>query len=154
MKRGKLDTPRKRKQLKDKDQKLLKHLSGITTSTYANIKDYSRKTKIPRSTIYEILSRLELRGFVKRDFSDNHITKAGRKYLRNNRMKTNPIFKVAECIVCGRRDVIDIHHIDQNRSNNNPSNLIHLCPSHHALIHRKKAHICKEDGKRFYKIKI
>src|SRR4051812_16816955 len=32
---------------------------------------------------------------------------------------------------------IDVHHIDENSSNNEPSNLIALCPTCHAAFHRK-----------------
>ena len=31
---------------------------------------------------------------------------------------------------------VDLHHIDKDKNNNNVSNLIGLCPSHHQLIHR------------------
>ena len=32
---------------------------------------------------------------------------------------------------------IDVHHIDENASNNDPSNLIALCPTCHSAFHRK-----------------
>jgi hypothetical protein len=43
-----------------------------------------------------------------------------------------------ECAVCGENRVVDVHHIDENRDNNSPNNLIFLCPNHHALYHRNK----------------
>jgi len=43
-----------------------------------------------------------------------------------------------ECAVCGENRVLDVHHIDENRNNNSPENLIFLCPNHHALWHRCK----------------
>lgn len=43
-----------------------------------------------------------------------------------------------ECLVCGESKVIDVHHIDHNRENNEPANLIPLCPTHHRYCHRKK----------------
>ena len=43
-----------------------------------------------------------------------------------------------ECKVCGFKELVDLHHIDMDRDNNNFSNLIGLCPNHHLLIHRKK----------------
>ena len=46
-------------------------------------------------------------------------------------------FYKQECAVCGFDEVIDVHHIDCDRDNNNPDNLIYLCPNHHALLHRK-----------------
>lgn len=39
------------------------------------------------------------------------------------------------CVVCGA-DPADVHHIDKNRSNNDPNNLISLCKEHHRLVHR------------------
>lgn len=42
-----------------------------------------------------------------------------------------------KCAVCGFEDVIHVHHIDENRDNNNIDNLIPLCPNHHYLIHKK-----------------
>jgi len=40
-----------------------------------------------------------------------------------------------KCVVCGWDKVVDVHHIDENRDNNKPKNLIPLCPNHHKLIH-------------------
>lgn len=42
-----------------------------------------------------------------------------------------------ECSVCGYKeeeDILQIHHIDEDRSNNNLDNLIVLCPNCHAKI--------------------
>jgi len=33
--------------------------------------------------------------------------------------------------------IVEIHHIDENRDNNDPSNLIVLCDKHHKLAHKK-----------------
>lgn len=40
------------------------------------------------------------------------------------------------CVICGYDRVINVHHIDKNRKNNDISNLIVLCPNHHAEAHR------------------
>lgn len=42
-----------------------------------------------------------------------------------------------ECIICKESLVIDIHHYDENCSNNLPENLIPLCPTHHRYMHNK-----------------
>ena len=42
-----------------------------------------------------------------------------------------------ECIICGEQNVVDVHHFDKNRKNNNIENLVHLCPTHHRYMHRK-----------------
>lgn len=42
-----------------------------------------------------------------------------------------------ECVVCGFDKIVAIHHIDENHNNNNPRNLIPLCPNHHEMVHSK-----------------
>src|SRR5438270_9086934 len=41
------------------------------------------------------------------------------------------------CAVPRCMSAIDVHHIDEDPSNNDPSNLIALCPTCHAAFHRK-----------------
>lgn len=48
------------------------------------------------------------------------------------------MFYKRQCAVCGVTDVLDVHHIDENRKNFHPSNLIFLCPNDHARLHRNK----------------
>lgn len=40
-----------------------------------------------------------------------------------------------KCIICGYDRVIDVHHIDGDKKNNSPNNLVPLCRNHHAEIH-------------------
>jgi len=42
------------------------------------------------------------------------------------------------CILCGNKIDLQIHHKDENRSNNQISNLIILCRSCHSKQHRGK----------------
>ena len=42
-----------------------------------------------------------------------------------------------KCESCGYSEVLDLHHIDFNHSNNSPENHAVLCPNCHALIHRR-----------------
>lgn len=42
-----------------------------------------------------------------------------------------------KCVVCGFDKIIAIHHIDENKKNNAPENLIPLCPNHHEMVHSK-----------------
>jgi len=42
-----------------------------------------------------------------------------------------------ECIICGEYNIVTVHHFDKNHSNNDPSNLIPLCPTHHQYAHSK-----------------
>lgn len=58
----------------------------------------------------------------------------GRFVYKNILLKTRI---KTECFLCGNRDteVLVAHHIDQNRKNNSPKNLIWLCHNCHHLVH-------------------
>jgi len=43
-----------------------------------------------------------------------------------------------QCLVCEEDEVIDVHHIDGDRKNNKPENLVPLCPLHHRYLKSKK----------------
>jgi len=32
---------------------------------------------------------------------------------------------------------VAVHHYDENHNNNNPENLVPLCPTHHQYVHSK-----------------
>lgn len=55
------------------------------------------------------------------------------------------ILNKTECELCGKKTKLDIHHIDNNESNNNLNNLQALCRSCHMKAHRPKK-ICKVNG--------
>jgi len=40
-----------------------------------------------------------------------------------------------KCIVCGEDKIVAVHHYDHNHKNNDPENLIPLCPTHHQYVH-------------------
>lgn len=42
-----------------------------------------------------------------------------------------------KCVVCGETKIVAVHHFDHNRYNNDPSNLVPLCPTHHAYCHSR-----------------
>lgn len=47
-----------------------------------------------------------------------------------------------ECYVCKKSNcILDVHHVDEDHSNNNPQNLITLCRPHHSMIHSKNLDI-------------
>jgi len=72
-------------------------------------------------------------------------------------------FEIKECIICGKKEQLVIHHIDNNRRNNNLQNLQVLCLKCHNTIHNagiktrfKKGHKVSKDirikiGKANYK---
>ncbi len=43
-----------------------------------------------------------------------------------------------QCRLCGNKQDLQVHHIDEDRSHNNLSNLIVLCRSCHSKQHRSK----------------
>jgi hypothetical protein len=52
---------------------------------------------------------------------------------------------------CMTAIAIDVHHIDENAANNDPSNLIVLCPTCHAAFHRK---VYPAEAIRFWKLML
>ena len=40
-----------------------------------------------------------------------------------------------KCIVCGEDKIVAVHHNDYDHHNNDPENLIPLCPTHHQYVH-------------------
>jgi len=49
-----------------------------------------------------------------------------------------------KCIICGESNIVAVHHFDEDRANNNPENLIPLCPTHHQYIH-SQFHVLIDD---------
>ena len=41
------------------------------------------------------------------------------------------------CVVCGEDKIVTVHHMDENHQNNNPKNLVPLCPTHHQYWHSR-----------------
>lgn len=49
-----------------------------------------------------------------------------------------------KCVVCSEQNIVAVHHLDENHSNNNPSNLIPLCPTHHQYWHSRFKHLIEQ----------
>ena len=49
-----------------------------------------------------------------------------------------------ECIICGEDNIVAVHHYDHNHSNNDPGNLVPLCPTHHQYVHSSFSDLVKE----------
>lgn len=39
------------------------------------------------------------------------------------------------CVVCGEDKIVAVHHYNENHNDNEPKNLIPLCPTHHHYMH-------------------
>lgn len=47
--------------------------------------------------------------------------------------------KITEkCFICDFDSIVELHHIDENHNNNSETNMIGLCPNHHAMIHHRE----------------
>ncbi len=42
-----------------------------------------------------------------------------------------------KCVLCGFEKIVAVHHMDENKKNNSPENLVPLCPNHHEMFHSK-----------------
>ena len=69
--------------------------------------------------------------------ANNHGYKDGLSHYRDVYFGLNS--RTRYCEVCGSQAFIVVHHIDKNRRNNSPDNLIMLCRSCHAKVHRYAA---------------
>lgn len=49
-----------------------------------------------------------------------------------------------KCIICEESLIVDVHHLDENRENNDPSNLIPLCPNHHRYWHSRYRYLIED----------
>jgi Ribonuclease G/E len=53
------------------------------------------------------------------------------------------------CIVCDEGGAIHVHHVDEDRENNHPENLVPLCPTHHAYMHNENKYRIEEVIKKY-----
>lgn len=70
----------------------------------------------------------------------NYIFHLDKNKAYNQRKRNNIDLKTYRktskaCVICDFDKIVDIHHIDSNKTNNTPKNLIGLCPNHHRMIH-------------------
>lgn len=49
------------------------------------------------------------------------------------------------CYICGFDIIVQLHHKDKNKMNNDWSNLIPLCPNHHMMAHMNLIKFDKKD---------
>jgi hypothetical protein len=50
-------------------------------------------------------------------------------------------FHSKRCVVCDEENIVEVHHLDGDNSNNEPGNLIPLCPNHHQYWHSRFRHL-------------
>ena len=49
-----------------------------------------------------------------------------------------------KCVVCDEDKIVAVHHHDCNHENNDPKNLVPLCPTHHQYVHSSYAPLVSE----------
>lgn len=42
-----------------------------------------------------------------------------------------------KCVVCGETKIVAVHHLNGDRTDNRPENLIPMCPTHHQYFHSR-----------------
>lgn len=64
----------------------------------------------------------------RKDGSTTYVSTLHKYFVENKRIE--------KCCACEETRVLDVHHVDEDRLNNDISNLVFLCPTHHAVYHR------------------
>ena len=68
------------------------------------------------------------------------------KYFSNRRRKDEDLSDYSilrfrhhkkECVICKEKNIVGVHHYDENHENNIPENLIPMCPTHHQYWHSR-----------------
>jgi hypothetical protein len=54
-----------------------------------------------------------------------------------------------KCIVCGEKNLVEVHHMDEDNKNNEPANLAPLCPTHHRYMHSKYKYLIEDRVKEY-----
>lgn len=54
-----------------------------------------------------------------------------------------------KCVICDEELIVAVHHYDEDHSNNDPTNLIPLCPTHHKYIHSGYKHLIEEQVEKY-----
>lgn len=58
-----------------------------------------------------------------------------------------------ECIIsgCGENRIVEVHHYDEDHSNNFPENLVPLCPTHHRYWHSGYKNLIEDEVHNYVK---
>ena len=54
-----------------------------------------------------------------------------------------------ECIICEEQNIVTVHHLDENHSNNVPANLIPMCPTHHQYWHSRYRYLIEDQVREY-----
>jgi len=56
---------------------------------------------------------------------------------------------VRKCVICEEENLVQVHHLDENHTNDDLFNLIPLCPTHHNYMHSKFKSLIEEKVKHY-----
>ncbi len=57
-------------------------------------------------------------------------------YKRYHNIEPDLYEKITKsCIICGFDKVVELHHLNEDKTDNSEKNLLGLCPNHHKMIH-------------------
>ena len=111
------------------------HAKGLCYTCYKKLK-YKPKIKTCRRCKRKLA--IHAKGLCAGCYNTTFHLDKSRAY--NQRIRNNIDLKTfrkttEKCAICEFSQIVDIHHIDLNKNNNTPGNLIGLCPNHHRMIH-------------------
>jgi 5-methylcytosine-specific restriction endonuclease McrA len=46
-------------------------------------------------------------------------------------------FHQRKCVVCGEEKILTVHHVNEDKKDTSPKNLVPLCPTHHQYAHSR-----------------
>jgi len=49
-----------------------------------------------------------------------------------------------QCWICGETNIVEVHHINEDKTDNSPENLAPLCPTHHQYWHSRFKYLVEE----------
>ena len=113
-----------------------------TINQYGNLKDYE-VTCLHCSTKFVVSEREKLHPQKDKYYCSRSCANNRQEWWNNNISNYRTIaFKhwAYECVICKFNKIVAIHHIDGNHNNNDPTNLVPLCPNHHEMVHSKWVH--------------
>lgn len=120
---------------------------GFNVST---LKDWKRKLKLPsKGTGYFNIGRIPWNKGVNEN-QDERVKKQANALREFHYDRWHDVGNIKKenttkygkhnkgfCEICNSKTLLDVHHIDKNRENNNPSNLMTLCKVCHSRVHKQ-----------------
>ena len=109
------------------------HAKGLCYSCYRKL-NWSPKEGICKRCKRKKL--IHARGFCSSCYNFvYHKDKSKAYYQRKSNNIDLKTYKKAtkSCVLCGFTPIVDIFHLDLNKENNQPENLVGLCPNHHRM---------------------